>query len=174
MNTTRRFWIWRVAILSVALLSKDATACSCIAPPPPREAAAEADVVFVGTVVAIREERDSGDGWLMRWFKEYVGRDVDRGYWRYAVEFQVSTVIKGEPPGGKVIRTNTTSPACGYSFREAVEYLVYAYSRKGKTYTSLCTRTTPTERAKDEIQELLNDRGRPSNTGLNLGVRPAG
>lgn len=156
----------------VGVIAQYAHACSCIVPPPPHEAAAKADVVFVGTVLKIAEERDPGDGWVIREIKQLFDWEIDHGYWEYAVEFEVSTMIKGESPGRIVVRTNTTSPACGYSFRQAAEYLVYAYSHEGKTYTSICTRTTPVQGAEDEIQELLNIGGQPSNNGLNLTSHP--
>ena len=171
MRLTQRLWTLAVGLSLACLATQRTEACSCIVPPPPLEAAARADVVFIGTVATVTEERDPGDGWLVRWVKELFDREIDYGYWQYAVQFDVSAVVKGDPTESTVIRTNTTSPACGYSFRGEIEYLVYAYSDDGKFYTSLCSRTTPTEGAADEIQELMSDGGQPSNNTLKLTVR---
>jgi hypothetical protein len=102
-----------------------AWACRCIAPPPPpREALAEADHVFHGTVVAIAVENDGFD---------------------HLVEFEVHEVWKGSARAELVVRTASSGAACGVNFIVGENYAVYAYdSNQGAPIaTNSCTRTRP-------------------------------
>ena len=102
-----------------------AWACRCIAPPPPpREALAEADHVFHGTVVAIAVENDGFD---------------------HLVEFEVHEVWKGSARAELVVRTASSGAACGVNFIVGENYAVYAYdSNQGAPIaTNSCARTRP-------------------------------
>ena len=112
-------------------------ACSCVPPDPPREALANSDVVFMGTVVSLREfERDDG-----------LVSSADPT----TVEFSVGTVWKGTVSQPMYLTTRRWSESCGYPFVEGVTYVVY--SRDGLT-VSLCSRTRPFSEATDDLIEL--------------------
>ena len=111
---------------SLATISTGAAwACRCIAPPPPPlDALAEADHVFHGTVVAIAVE--------------------DEGF-EHFVEFEVHEVWKGSARPGLIVRTASSSAACGVNFVVGEDYVVYAFdSNQGDHLnTNSCTRTRP-------------------------------
>ena len=111
---------------SLATISTGAAwACRCIAPPPPPlDALAEADHVFHGTVVAIAVE--------------------DEGF-EHFVEFEVHEVWKGSARPGLIVRTASSSAACGVNFVVGEDYVVYAFdSNPGDDLnTNSCTRTRP-------------------------------
>ena len=111
---------------SLATISTGAAwACRCIAPPPPPlDALAEADHVFHGTVVAIAVE--------------------DEGF-EHFVEFEVHEVWKGSARPGLIVRTASSSAACGVNFVVGEDYVVYAFdSKQGDNLnTNSCTRTRP-------------------------------
>ena len=111
---------------SLATISTGAAwACRCIAPPPPPlDALAEADHVFHGTVVAIAVE--------------------DEGF-EHFVEFEVHEVWKGSARPGLIVRTASSSAACGVNFVVGEDYVVYAFdSKQGNDLnTNSCTRTRP-------------------------------
>ena len=112
-------------------------ACSCVPPDPPKEALANSDVVFMGTVVSVREfERDDG-----------LLSSTDPT----TVEFSVRTVWKGTVSQPMFLTTRRWSESCGYPFLEGVTYVVY--SRDGLT-VSLCSRTRPFSEATDDLIEL--------------------
>ena len=111
---------------SLATISTGAAwACRCIAPPPPPlEALAEADHVFHGTVATIAVE--------------------DEGF-EHFVEFEVHEVWKGTARPGLIVRTASSSAACGVNFIVGEDYVVYAFdSNPGDDLnTNSCTRTRP-------------------------------
>ena len=90
-----------------------AYSCFCGPELPPRVAAGEADLVFVGTVVSKEE-------------KAYLGTP------RIFTTFEVSAVWKG-PSRETVVLTRRSGfvpgPACQYVFLHGSKYLVYAYER---------------------------------------------
>ena len=97
----------------------------------------ESDVVFMGTVVSVREyERDDG-----------LLSSTDPT----TVEFSVRTVWKGTVSQPMFLTTRRWSESCGYPFLEGVTYVVY--SRDGLT-VSLCSRTRPFSEATDDLIEL--------------------
>ena len=112
---------------SLATISTGAAwACRCIAPPPPPlEALAQANHVFHGTAVAI-----TGDG---------------PEAFDLIVEFEVHEVWKGSIEPELMVRTASSSAACGVNFVVGTDYVVYA-SDSGQDdllATNSCTRTRP-------------------------------
>jgi hypothetical protein len=114
----------RIAMAAVVLLfvgrASPLSACSCIPPPPPREAAHEAQAVFFGRAVAVDA---SGSGSRIRFqvFASWKGVESD-------------TVTVGTGPGGGM---------CGFDFTPGQIYVVYAYRKDESRMlgTSICTRT---------------------------------
>lgn len=116
-------------LVFVLLFSPQRTwACSCIGPPPPREALQRADAVFSGVVVDASEVEH-----LLQ------------------VEIKVDKVWKGTIGERAAIRTPIQSSACGYSFESAKSYLVYAFKHDGHLTTGLCSRTALLEHAQEDI-----------------------
>ena len=109
-------------------------ACSCIEPPPPLDALAQADAVFSGKVTVIDQNSDD-----------------------FSIRFQfaVIDVWKGVTTAETQVITATNSAACGVEFQADEQYLVYAYQDdNGELNTNLCTRTRLLEYAEDDIAAL--------------------
>lgn len=116
--------------------SQPAHACSCMAPPPPQEALEQSDEVFTGEVVEI---------------SEISGQSL-------SVRFSVSEVWKGVEQREIEVATPNNSAACGFSFEEGGEYLVYTNENMGgrgtDTSTGLCSRTADLANAGDDLDAL--------------------
>ncbi|MGE0788571.1 MAG: hypothetical protein AB7S26_23065 [Sandaracinaceae bacterium] len=122
-----------VASLLVAslLASRPASACSCMAAPPAREALEAADAVFEGRVVSIEDEGP------MR-----------------AVTFEVVQYWKGADQERIVVRTGASSAACGIAFEVDTSWLIYAEQRPDGLGTGLCSRTRRIEEAENDLAVL--------------------
>ena len=72
------------------------------------------------------------------------------------VTLRVSEVWKGPEQETLEVRTHSQGSACGYSFKEAQEHLVYAYGRKEPFKTDLCTETKPLSGASPDFEALGN------------------
>ncbi len=116
-----------------------ADACSCRAPAPPQESAADADAVFFGEVTD----------------KELIDQ-------HYRVELDVILDWKGVGTDTVEVRTHRHSATCGFNFTTDRQYLVYAYRNTGgQLSVSLCSRTSAMER-----QQALSELGDPSETNF--------
>ncbi|MGE5701958.1 MAG: hypothetical protein ACM32O_05475 [Clostridia bacterium] len=118
------------------LLPSSASACSCVAPPPPKEAREQASAVFAGTVKEVRS--------------------TDYGK---QVLFEVQTTWKAANQSQVFVSTGHDSASCGIEFQKGVSYLVYAhpdtyYANNGELATNLCTRTAPLADAQADLGEL--------------------
>ncbi|HYG64571.1 MAG TPA: hypothetical protein VEL74_18470 [Thermoanaerobaculia bacterium] len=124
--------------LILALTGADAAlACSCAPSPPPQEALQQAGAVFTGTVVA-----------------------VDTSGLSSTVRLRVEKGWKGAKCGEVTVVTSADSAACGYDFQVGQSYLVYADKQKGKLNVSLCSRTSLTSQAGEDLAAL----GEPATT----------
>ena len=131
-----------VLVLIILWPTQEAEACSCMAfPNDPDKAVArayaQADVVFLGDVTAIRNT--------------FLGILRQR-----AVAFSVRDRWKGSIPDGTIVRTNNGEIACGYDFKKRNSYLVFAYwdqHRKHLT-TSFCDFNRTEANSKDAIAVL--------------------
>lgn len=126
-------------LLSTALAAipcgRAADRCSCLPPPPPREALAQAGAVFAGTVVSVRaREGEGGMG-------EHEVRIVPTRRW------------KGAAADTVVVRTPDNSAACGVAFTPGESYLVYA-SGGDEPRVILCSRTRPLAQAGEDLAAL--------------------
>ena len=126
-----------LAILTLPVTST-AQACSCAAPPPPKQALEQAHAVFVARVTKI--ERG--------------------GRFGKTVTMEVSTTWKGIKEKTVTVFTGLGGGDCGYAFQVDKSYLVYAYQSKdrdgklGPLSTNICTRTRAVESAKGDIDAL--------------------
>ncbi|HUO85983.1 MAG TPA: hypothetical protein VM617_01225 [Thermoanaerobaculia bacterium] len=131
-----RWVVLTVVSIGVALAAPAALACSCTQPAEPRTEMEHADAVFSGRVTALEPL-------------------ADRGFRRLAVRFALAAVWKGLPEGEVVtVTTAADGAACGYSFEEGGDYLVYAYGEPGELTTGLCTRNTRLADAEEDLAEL--------------------
>jgi hypothetical protein len=107
---------------------RPAYACSCVSPPDPATALADASAVFVGTVLSTEVR----DGPVMS-----SGDPV-------RVTFDVAQVWKGPTETPLVVITARDSATCGFGFQPGAEYIVYAYTwESSDLQTNICTRTAP-------------------------------
>ena len=126
-----------VGFLAVVFVGAPTWSCSCIAPPPPKQALKKSAAVFAAKVT-----------------------DIERDARRYEVTFKITRTWKGTKGKDVTVVTALNSAACGYNFKKGKSYLVYCYQPKkdGKPFgplsTNICTRTKPMERAKADLKEL--------------------
>lgn len=117
----------------LAWFSTQGFACSCAPTPSIEDAFQEATVVHTGKVTSIAK-----DG-----FTAVVTFGPSKGYKAFSKFSQFK------------VRTNTSSAACGYSFKVDEEYLVYGHvNADGVIMTNLCTRTKKSAGAAKEIEVL--------------------
>ncbi len=127
--------VWKWLLLSVLLgagmgllVKTPVKACSCMPPGDPKIELEQATAVFSGRVYSM--EASGGALW---------------------VHFEVSEVWKGPYQSLITVRTATDSAACGYTFAEGVEYLVYANGDTNDLQVNLCSRTRPRMDAAEDI-----------------------
>jgi hypothetical protein len=126
----RRLPLLLIGLMLGGLMIPDAAqACSCLRPPEPWEARAEAAAVFTGTVTRVVEED-----------------------YRLRVTFRVDNNWKGRASEQVFVSTASSTSACGIPFREGREYIVYADMHGNDLSTNMCTRTAPLERASEDIE----------------------
>ena len=148
--TPRRMRTWFVKLgliglllgLSLVIETDRAHACICGGPrPTPLEAAADADIVFSGTVVSRSDDSEA----------------------TLVTRLRVDAVWKG--PSETTIVIKQTGTSCAADFSGGRAYLVYAYKASGgwgipswtpwnDWTTSNCTRTMPLHLAQDDIDAL--------------------
>lgn len=124
--------------LILSLAGADAAlACSCAPSPPPKESLQQASAVFTGTVLAA---------------------DTRGGI--STVRLRVERSWKGARCGEVTVTTAADSATCGYDFQVGQSYLVYADKQRGKLHVSLCSRTSLTSQAEEDLTAL----GEPATT----------
>jgi hypothetical protein len=130
---------WHIALLAMVITCfgvESAWACSCVVPPPPREALAASDAVFLGKVIKTRRD----------------AKGINEG--NLFATFRVRQLWKGGLGQEVVIETPPNSAACGVAFQEGKEYLIYASMQDGSLRTHLCTRTKPAKNADADVEAL--------------------
>lgn len=137
------------AALAAAPCEPAAARCSCLPPPPPREALARADAVFAGTVLSVEERRGEG------------------GMATLAVRIAPTRRWKGAAADTVTVHTPDNSAACGVAFTPGEAYLVYA-SGADELGVNLCSRTRPLAGAEDEVEAL----GEPGRTRIPVRKEP--
>lgn len=121
-----------------------AYACKCVLPGSPTEEIEKFDAVFAGTVFLVQHSYDP-EG------KTVALED------RSTIGFEVSAVWKGAIHETTYITTPPIGGACGYTFVEGEEYIVYASdSHYGDdSYTaSICSRTALLSAAQADLDAL--------------------
>jgi hypothetical protein len=123
-----RTLIFILALFIVGLCGVDARACSCAGGTAPCQEYWEASAVFIGTVI---EDR-------LVTFKE-----GDRVRQTRAVRISIDEPFRGVEGAEVEVLTGLGGGDCGFGFRRAQQFLIYAYRSESdqKLHTSICTRT---------------------------------
>ena len=117
-------WIWPTP----------SRACSCVPPPAPERAVAEADAVFLARVIAFEE--------------------MPAQQWRLA-RLEPIEIWKGRLAEADSVYTSWSSASCGCYFEAGETYLIYAYQQEhGRLWTHLCTRNAPIAEAGEDLEYL--------------------
>jgi hypothetical protein len=127
------------ALSAASPCASPADRCSCLPPPPPREALAQADAVFAGRVVSVVRHEAEDPGHPGGPHLEV--RIVPTRRWKAAAADTVT------------VRTATDSAACGFPFQEGEEYLVYAGGEDALRVVT-CSRTARLADAADDVAAL--------------------
>ncbi len=135
-----------VMMLSTALIAKPKAvfACSCAMQPSAethvKEELDRKTAVFTGKVIKVTPPKQK---------KTMSTADLVQ------VDFEVSTVWKGELKQQTAIYTAMSSASCGYDgFKVGDAYIVSAYDRSGELETGMCDLTKPVSTAGDELKVL--------------------
>lgn len=130
-------------LIVISVSSETVNACSCGGTGSPCESYGRAAAVFVGTVVAMRENERP---------KQTDRRD--REWAPLAVKFSVEQSYHGVAGTEIEVFTGRGGGDCGYGFTTGQRYLVYAYRYNDKLSTSICTRTRPFSSANEDLAFL--------------------
>ncbi|MBI5001777.1 hypothetical protein HZC31_00160 [Candidatus Woesearchaeota archaeon] len=127
-------------LFAFCVSSFSAFACSCIMPGTVTEEVERADVVFVGTVIAVDHSE----------YRAYIFPDLE-------FSFTVQEYWKGVLSEPLIIHTGQGGGDCGFSFEEGKSYLVYAYAdESGDLHTNICSRTALLSDAEGDLVRLGN------------------
>jgi hypothetical protein len=130
-----------LAIGAFELWPRAVAACSCLPPPSPLEAAQAATAVFEGKVSGRTDEAAEGEYGL--------------SYAHY--EFEVVRQWRGTPAERLVVRTASSSAACGRELTIGETYLVYAREIEDRLSDNACSRTRPIADAAEDLAALEGD-----------------
>ena len=115
------------------LLPAQAQACSCVPPPPPKAALGAATAVFEGKVAHL---------------------DDDPANHRSTATLEVSRVWKGAVSATVKVTTLDAGAMCGFGFAVGESYVVYAEGEAAGLSTSMCSRSSLSSKAKDDLKAL--------------------
>jgi Tissue inhibitor of metalloproteinase len=131
-------------LIVISVSSQTANACTCGGTGSPCESYGSADAVFVGTVVAERENERP---------KKADRNDID--WIPMAYKFSVEQSYLGVSGTEAEVFTGRGGGDCGYDFKVGQRYLVYAYRyNNNKLSTGICTRTRPFSSANEDLAFL--------------------
>ena len=127
-----------LALLIVGLGGIDAHACTCAGERAPCEQYWEASAVFIGTVI---------EGRLI------TVKEGDFEHQMNVVRISIDEAFRGVEGAEAEVITGLGGGDCGFSFRRAQQFLVYAYRDKDdqKLYTNICTRTRSISEADPDL-----------------------
>ncbi|HEX6188857.1 MAG TPA: carboxypeptidase regulatory-like domain-containing protein [Pyrinomonadaceae bacterium] len=133
-----RTLIFLLALFIVGLCSIDARACSCAGPGAPCQEYWEATAVFIGTVI---------EGKLV------TVKEGDYEHQQRAVRISIDEAFRGVEGAEVEVITGLGDADCGFGFRRAQQFLVYAYRSESdqKLHTNICTRTRAISEADPDL-----------------------
>ncbi|MGZ5437965.1 MAG: MSCRAMM family protein [Pyrinomonadaceae bacterium] len=122
----------------VGLCSVDARACSCAGPSAPCQEYWEVTAVFIGTVI---------EGKLV------TVKEGDFEHQMRAVRLSIDEAFRGVEGSEVEVLTGLGGGDCGFGFRRAQQFLIYAYRSEGdqKLHTNICTRTRAISEADPDL-----------------------
>lgn len=134
----RRTLILIVALFIVGLCGVDARACSCAGEGTPCQEYWEATAVFIGTVI---------EGNLV------TVKEGDFEHQTRAVRLSIDEAFRGVEGAEVEVLTGLGGGDCGFGFRRAQQFLVYAYRSQSdqKLHTNICTRTRAISEADPDL-----------------------
>ncbi len=147
-----------LALLALLAVPAERVGATCECPPPPatRDAAADSNAVFLGTVTAIRPPQPE---LTFDRTPPFVHYDVPY-YAPIAVDLDVQQVWVGPAYTTQRLTTARSYTTCGVPFVVGRSYLVYAYERyDGALQTHRCSRSREASAAADDLATLGS--GRP-------------
>lgn len=121
----------------------------------PIETANQADLVFVGVVVGVRQQSQ----WLT-WAKSRIKASLDHASVSFAskrrlmVEFEIIEPLKGVTETRHIVFLPPQGATCGVSPRPGERYLVYAFENDGALFANSCLRTVPIGQETAEVMAL--------------------
>lgn len=128
MNRRLRARVLALFLIGTFSLSVPAWCCSCGPIPPIREAFAEADVVFAGTVTRVRPNWRHYLPLIWLVPLDWLGFDVQPpNEYQTKVYFEVSESFKGIDGPTVIVSSERDAAACGIAWEVGWEAIVYAY-----------------------------------------------
>lgn len=139
----RRSFILIIVLFIVSLCGVEARACQCAGESKPCEEYWRVSAVFIGTVI---------EGRLV------TVKEGDYEHQQRAVRISIDEAFRGVEGAEVEVLTGLGDSDCGFGFRRAQQYLIYAYRAENdqKLHTSICTRTRSLSEA---TADLLYIRG---------------
>ena len=133
-----RTLIFILALFIVGLCGVDARACSCAGERAPCQEYWEATAVFIGTVI---------EGRLV------TVKEGDYEHQTRAVRISIDEAFRGVEGAEVEVLTGLGGGDCGFGFRRAQQFLVYAYRSESdqKLHTNICTRTRAISEADPDL-----------------------
>lgn len=133
-----RTLIFILALFIVGLCGVDARACSCAGPSAPCQEYWEATAVFIGTVI---------EGKLV------TVKEGDYEHQQRAVRISIDEAFRGVEGAEVEVITGLGDADCGFGFRRAQQFLVYAYRSESdqRLHTNICTRTRAISEADPDL-----------------------
>lgn len=134
-------WYGLLVLMLYNFFPLSAIACSCVENRGVEEALEQAEAVFSGRVLDVKEQKGA-DGYLAK-----------------AVHFSVDRAWKGVNETEIIIATGLGGGDCGIDFIVGEEYLVYAnqsswHASIAPLEAIICSRTTSLATAEEDLQEL--------------------
>jgi hypothetical protein len=131
-----RLTLLATTIVALVLYSSPAHACSCVEPPPPLAALAQATAVFEARVSRM---------------------ETDTARLRTTAHLIVIRQWKGNLPEDVTVTTASQGSLCGFTFTPDTRYLLYAEGTGPNALSvSLCSRSRPMEQAGEDLAALLD------------------
>lgn len=133
-----RTLIFILALFIVGLCGVDARACSCAGEGTPCQEYWEVTAVFIGTVI---------EGRIV------TVKEGDFEHQMNAVRLSIDEAFRGVEGAEVEVLTGRGGGDCGFGFRRAQQFLVYAYRSEGdqKLHTNICTRTRAISEADPDL-----------------------
>ena len=154
-----RTLIFILALFIVGLCGVDARACTCAGERAPCQEYWEASAVFIGTVI---------EGRLI------TVKEGDYQFENRAVRLSIDEAFRGVEGAEVEVVTGLGGGDCGFGFRRAQQFLVYAYRSEGdqKLHTSICTRTRAISEADPDLLYIRGlSKAKPGGTISGVVVR---